>query len=161
MLKTRCKKFDEETLEIVMASLQRQGKAVLFITPEGEKVWAHCITCVCWSSVCLIPSLATTCTCPHARQKHVLPANQNSTFWRSNFIVYLPTLEHFSATPQTFEGKQSWSATCSGILCLEFWKSEWMTLQFLIWMPTQKNTDSHFAIRQVQTLICDFFHDIF
>lgn len=38
VLKTRCKKFDDEALEIVMASLQRQGKAVLFITPEGEKV---------------------------------------------------------------------------------------------------------------------------
>ena len=38
MLKTRCKKFDEETLEMVMASLQRQSKAVLFITPDGEKV---------------------------------------------------------------------------------------------------------------------------
>jgi len=38
VLKTRFKKFDEETLEIVMASLQRQGKAVLFVTAEGEKV---------------------------------------------------------------------------------------------------------------------------
>ena len=38
VLKTRCKKFDEETLEVLMVSLQKQGKAVLFITTEGEKV---------------------------------------------------------------------------------------------------------------------------
>lgn len=38
VLKTRCPKFDEETLEIVMAYLQRHSKAVLFIAPEGEKV---------------------------------------------------------------------------------------------------------------------------
>ena len=30
------------------------------------------------------------------------------------------TLERFCATPQTFEGKKSRSAMCSGILCLEF-----------------------------------------
>ena len=100
------------------------------------------------------PSLATTC--PRTRQKHVLPANQNSKSWQSNFKVYLPTLEHFGATPQTFEGKQSRSVMCSmGILCLEFWKSERMKLLFFIWMRTQlhkKNTDSHFATQQVQTL---------
>ena len=49
-------------------------------------------------------SLATTC--PHAWQKHVLPANQNSKFWQLNFKLYLPTWERFGATPQTFEGKQ-------------------------------------------------------
>ena len=91
----------------------------------------------------VIPSLATTC--PHAWQKHVLSANQNSKFWQSNFKVYPPTLKCFGAThPVTaFEGKQSRSATCLSILCLEFWKSEWMKLLFLIWMPTQLSTEKH------------------
>ena len=38
-------------------------------------------------------------TCPHAWQKHVLPANQTPKFWQSNFKVYPPTLEHFGTTP--------------------------------------------------------------
>ncbi|KAJ7375711.1 Charged multivesicular body protein 7 [Desmophyllum pertusum] len=38
VLKTRCKRFDEETLEVLLATLQKQGKAVLFVTSEGEKV---------------------------------------------------------------------------------------------------------------------------
>ena len=77
-------------------------------------------------------------------QKHVLPANQNSKSWQSNFKLYLPTLEHFGTTPQTFEGKQSWSAMHStGILCLEFWKSERMKLLLFIWMPTELSTEKH------------------
>ena len=44
---------------------------------------------------------------------------------------------------QAFEGKQSRSAMCLSILCLEFWKSEWMKLLFLIWMPTQLSTEKH------------------
>lgn len=46
VLKTRCCNFDEETIEVLMASLQKQGKAVLFLTPEGEKVciqWGICL----------------------------------------------------------------------------------------------------------------------
>lgn len=38
VLKTRCEKFDDETLKVLLASLQKQSKAVLFVTPEGEKV---------------------------------------------------------------------------------------------------------------------------
>ena len=38
VLKSRYKEFDEETLTVVLASLQRQGKAVLFFTIEGEKI---------------------------------------------------------------------------------------------------------------------------
>ena len=44
-----------------------------------------------------IPLLTTTC--PHAWQKHFLPANQNSKFRQSNFKVYPPSLERFGATP--------------------------------------------------------------
>ena len=61
-----------------------------------------------------LQSLATTRV--HTCQKHVLPANQNLKFWQSNFKVYPPTWERFDTTPQTFERKQSRSATCSGIL---------------------------------------------
>ena len=86
-----------------------------------------------------VPSLATSC--PHASQKHVLLANQNSKFWQSNFKVYPPTLELFGATPQTFTGKQSQSAMRSGILGLEFWKSKGMKCLFLIWMPIQLTTE--------------------
>lgn len=37
-MKMRCKKFDDETLEVLLAYLQQQGKAVVYVTPEGEKV---------------------------------------------------------------------------------------------------------------------------
>ena len=50
VLKTRCKRFDEETLEVLLATLQKQGKAVLFVTSEGEKVCIQCldvITVIC------------------------------------------------------------------------------------------------------------------
>ena len=41
VLKMRCKKFDDETLEVLLAYLQKESKAVLFVTSEGEKV--HCL----------------------------------------------------------------------------------------------------------------------
>lgn len=44
-------------------------------------------------------------TCPHAWQKHVLLANQNSKFWQSNFRVYPPTWGRFGAT---YANDRSW-----------------------------------------------------
>lgn len=38
VLKARFKEFDEETLKVLLASLQRQGKAALFTTTEDEKI---------------------------------------------------------------------------------------------------------------------------
>ncbi|XP_015777484.1 PREDICTED: charged multivesicular body protein 7-like isoform X1 [Acropora digitifera] len=38
VLKARFKEFDEETLSVLVASLQRQGKAALFTTTEDEKI---------------------------------------------------------------------------------------------------------------------------
>lgn len=38
VMKMRCKKFDDETLEVLLAYLQQHGKAVVYVTPEGEKV---------------------------------------------------------------------------------------------------------------------------
>ena len=38
VMKMRCKKFDDETLEVLLTYLQQHGKAVVYVTPEGEKV---------------------------------------------------------------------------------------------------------------------------
>ena len=96
----------------------------------------------------------------HTRDKNMfcdlLLANQtDSKFRQSNFKVYPPTLELFGATPQTFEGKQSRSAMRSCILCWSFEnQNEWNSCFWsgCLFNSPQKNTDSHFAIRQVQTV---------
>ena len=109
-----------------------------------------------------VPSLATSCPC--AWQKHVLPANQNSKFWKSNFEVYLPTLKLFGATSQTFEGKQSRSAMHSGILCLEFWKSvrmnETPVFDLDAYSTFHKKSLTH-ILPLGRCELCDFVHSIF
>ena len=111
----------------------------------------------------VIPSLATTC--PHAWQKHVLSANQNSKFWQSNFKVYPPTLKCFGAThPVTaFEGKQSRSATCLSIFVFGVLKigiNETPVFNLDAYSTLHRKTPTH-ILPFGRYELCDFIHDIF
>ena len=87
-------------------------------------------------------SLATTC--PHAWQKHVLPANQNSKFWTIKLQSLPAHLGTFWRHSNIGREAKSISKACGhfvfGVLIIR-----------TLLNSSQKNTDSHFAIRQVRT----------